>query len=107
MTSCKWCVFIAERSFELDPPAPKEVVVGAGRNPRTIAVYDIKVLAADGIKNIHAQHNRVCTQMTNVVYLLSGSAAFFPDPVALLRAVLKGILFFPLLSLFFACCLRL
>jgi hypothetical protein len=43
------------------------VVVGAGRNPRTIAVYDIKVLAADGIKNIHAHHTRVCTKMTNVV----------------------------------------
>jgi hypothetical protein len=51
------------------------VVVGAGRNPRTIAVYDIKVLAADGIKNIHAHHTRVCTQMINVVYL-SGFAEF-------------------------------
>jgi hypothetical protein len=33
-----------------------------GRDSRTIAIYDIKLLTADGIKNIHAIHSKVNQQ---------------------------------------------
>ena len=48
--------------FSLDPAPQKELAVGAGREPRTIAMYDIKLLAADGIKNIYATHSKVGVQ---------------------------------------------